>query len=98
MDRLETKGLVSSTVGDPISFTQFEKYAKGPGADLMVPGRPEAELILDTLARASRYFLLMSSRFLSLDQTDDVHTRFDKLDCVSASWNWREWLNENRGL
>jgi Barstar (barnase inhibitor) len=44
--------------GIALSFTQFEKYAIGAGADLMVSGRPAAEVVVDILADTSRYFLL----------------------------------------
>ncbi|MFZ0520546.1 MAG: barstar family protein [Candidatus Acidiferrales bacterium] len=84
--------------GIALSFTQFEKYADGLGADLMVSGRPEAEVVINILANASRYFLLTGSRLLSLIQTNDVQTRYDKLGCISAQWNRREWANKDRGL
>jgi hypothetical protein len=79
-------------------LSRFDAYAKGPGAAPAGSGRPEAEVVLDLLARASRYHLLTGRRLLTLVQTDDPRIRFDGLACVFADWNQREWLNKNRGL
>ena len=89
---------VPDTGGMAVALTRFDAYAKGPGATPIASGRPEAEIVLDLLARASRHFLLTGRRFVTLVQTDDPRTRFDSLGCVSAHWNQREWLNKNRGL
>jgi hypothetical protein len=84
--------------GIALVLTHFDAYAKGPGAAPKPPGHPEAEIVLDILARASRNFLLAGRRFLTLVQTDDPGAKFDRLGCVSAQWNRREWLNKNRNL
>jgi hypothetical protein len=84
--------------GIALVLNRFDAYAKGPGAAPAGSGRPEAEVVLDLLARASRYYLLTGRHLLTLVQTDDPHTRFDDLACVFADWNRREWLKKNRGL
>jgi hypothetical protein len=89
---------VPDSGGMALALTRFDAYAKGSGATLTASGRPEAEIVLDLLARASRHFLLTGRRFVTLVQTDDPRNRFDTLGCLSAHWNHREWLNKNRGL
>lgn len=84
--------------GIGLALTRFDAYAKGPGAEILGSGRPEAEIVLDILAGVSRYFLLTGRRFLTLTQTDDPRVRFDNLGGVATIWNRREWLNKNRGL
>lgn len=84
--------------GTVLILRQFDVYMKGAGADPLASGRPEAEGVLDVLTGASRYFLLTARRFLILVQTDDAHTHFERLGCVAAQWNQREWLNKDRGL
>ena len=84
--------------GIALALTRFDAYAKGQGADLAGSGRAEAEIVLDLLARASRFFLLTGRRLLTLVQTDDPRIGFELLGCISATWNHREWLNKNRGL
>lgn len=84
--------------GIALVLSRFDAYANGPGTDPVASGRPEAEVVLDILARASRYFLLTGRRLLSLVQTDDPRIRFENLGCVSVIWNQREWLNKSRGL
>jgi hypothetical protein len=84
--------------GIALVLSRFDAYAEGPGAAQVGSSRPEAEVVLDLLARASRYHLLTGRRLLTLVQTDDPRIRFDGLACVFADWNRREWLNKNRGL
>jgi Barstar (barnase inhibitor) len=84
--------------GIAIALSRFDAYAKGQGAAPIASGRLESEIALDILARASRFFLLTGRRMLTLVQTDDPRIQFDSLSCVGAVWNWREWLNKNRGL
>ena len=84
--------------GIALVLSRFDAYAKGPGAAHVGSRRPEAEVVLDLFARASRYHLLTGRRLLTLVQTDDPRIRFDGLACVFADWNRREWLNKNRGL
>jgi RNAse (barnase) inhibitor barstar len=73
-------------------------YANGPGAVLDSKGMSGAEIVLDIFARASRYYMLTGRRLITLAQSDDPTVHFDYLDGVSATWNWREWLNKDRGL
>jgi hypothetical protein len=82
--------------GIALVLSRFDVYAKGSGAAPVGNGRPEAEVVLDLLARGSRYHLLTGGRILTLVQTDDPRIRFDGLACVFADWNRREWLNKNR--
>ncbi len=84
--------------GTVVVLNRFDAFHKGRGPALPPYGRTEAEIVLDILARASRYFLLTSRRFLTLVQSDDPSIQFDRLGDVAAFWNWREWMNENRGL
>jgi hypothetical protein len=89
---------VPDSGGVALAFTRFDAYAKGPGAIPTASGRPEAEIVFDVLAQASRHFLLTGRRLLTLIQTDNPRTRFDSLGCISARWNQSEWLDKNRGL
>jgi hypothetical protein len=89
---------VPDTDGTALALSRFDAYAKGPGATPLASGRPEAEIVLDLLARASRFFLLTGRRLLTLVQADDPRLRFESLGSVHAEWNRREWLNKNRGL
>ena len=57
-----------------------------------------AELVLHIFARAVRYHMLFGARLLILVQSDDPRIRFDNLAGISAGWNFREWLNKDRGL
>ena len=57
-----------------------------------------ADLVLHILARAVRYHMLFGRRLLILVQSDDPKIRFDNLAGISADWNPREWLNQNREL
>ena len=84
--------------GTVIVLNRFDSFNKGSGASLLPSGRHEAEIVLDIFARASRYFLLTGKRFLTLVQSDDPRIEFERLGGVAAIWNWREWLNKNRGL
>ena len=76
----------------------FNGYAKNCGAVPTHSGKPEAEVILDILASASRYFSLTGKRFITLVQSDDPWMRFERLGGASTQWNRREWLNKNRGV
>jgi len=57
-----------------------------------------AEIVLDIFARAIRYHSLLGKRLLVLVQSDDPKIQFGRLGGISATWNLREWLNQNRGL
>lgn len=58
----------------------------------------DAEVTLHILARAIRYHSLLGRRLLVLLQSDDPQLGFGHLGGITAIWNWREWLNKNRGL
>jgi len=89
---------VPESGGTVMVLNRFDAFHKGRGAALLPSGRTEAEIVLDILARASRYFLLTSRRFFTLVQSNDPHIQFDRLGDIAAIWNRREWLNKNRGL
>jgi RNAse (barnase) inhibitor barstar len=57
-----------------------------------------AEVTLDILAGAIRYHSLLGRRLLVLIQSDDPKVQFGLLGGITPIWNWREWLNKNRGL
>lgn len=76
---------------------RYDDYLASDGAPTTT-GFSFAEAILDILAGTSRHFLLTGQRFLVMIQSSDPRIRFDKLGCISAHWNPREWLNKNRGL
>jgi hypothetical protein len=84
--------------GVALALSRFDSYAKGAGAARMHSSRPKAEVVLDVIARSSRYFLLTGRRLLALVQTDDPHLHFENLGGISPPWNQREWLNKDRGL
>jgi RNAse (barnase) inhibitor barstar len=75
----------------------YDRYSNGTHA-AHNSGRSEAEIVLDIFARASRYQMLKGRRLITLAQSGDPLIHFDNLDGVSATWNSREWLNENRNL
>lgn len=89
---------VPDASGTALVLRQFDAYLKGAGSRAVATERSVAEIVLDVFTCASRYFLLTGRRFLTLVQTDDPHSHFDSLGCISAQWNSREWLNKNRGL
>ena len=60
--------------------------------------RSTAEIVLDIFARASRYHMLSGRRLIILVQSDDPKIQFGVLGGMAASWNWREWLNKDRGF
>ena len=84
--------------GLALLLRRFDAYSNGPGAKPYPSGRNEAEIILDILASASRYYLLTGGRLITLIQSDDPHIHFEDLGGVSAHWNRRERLNKNREL
>jgi RNAse (barnase) inhibitor barstar len=74
LDRLDDVA-VPEVGGIVVAFRHFDKAAAPPTAS----GRPEVEIVLDIMARASRHFLLTGRRFLRLVQTEDAQLRFDHL-------------------
>jgi barstar (barnase inhibitor) len=89
---------VPDSGGTALVLQSFDAYASGAGAATRGSGRSDAEVVLNVLATASRTFLLYGLRFLTLVQSDDPKIHFDRLACISAHWNPKEWLNKNRGL
>jgi barstar (barnase inhibitor) len=81
-----------------VVLNQFDTFSKGSGASHPRSERSHAEIVLDILARTSRYFLLTGRRFLTLVQSDDPRLHFARLAGVVATWNWRERSYSDRGL
>jgi hypothetical protein len=69
----------------------FASFAAGPGSDV-------AFKLVDLIAGASRYHMLMGRRLILLIQSNDPGLRIEGLAAVNAGWNQREWLNKDRGL
>jgi RNAse (barnase) inhibitor barstar len=69
----------------------FASFAGGSGSEV-------AFRLVDLLAGASRYHMLMGRRLILLVQSDDPSLRLDRLAAIDAAWNRREWLNKDRGL
>ncbi len=82
--------------GAALVLNKFNVYAAGSGSAMMHSGRTEAEVLLDVIAGASRYFLLLGRRLVTLVQTDDPQIRLGKFGGISPNWNHREWLIKNR--
>lgn len=77
--------------GAVLVFYRYDAY-------VAVGGLASAEVIMDILADTSRLLLLTGRRFLVMIQSDDPRIRFEKIGCISATWNPREWLDKSRGL
>jgi RNAse (barnase) inhibitor barstar len=75
-------------------YDRFFKPVPSPVSD----ERPTAEVVLSILAGAVRHHMLFGRRLLILVQSDDPEIQFGRLGGVAAWWNYREWLNKNRGL
>jgi hypothetical protein len=84
--------------GTALVLGRFDAYSKKAGAVVMHSGRTGAEVVLDILARTSRYFLLTGRRFFTLVHTNDPTADYGRLGGESAQWNRHEWLNKSRGL
>ena len=84
--------------GVALVLYHYDSYVATAGALPAAPGRPYSEVILDILAGTSRFFLLTGLRFLVMIQSNDPRMRFDRLGCVTATWNPREWLDKSLGL
>jgi RNAse (barnase) inhibitor barstar len=82
--------VVPETGGLVLALNHYNKFAA------LFP--EEAGPVLDIFARAVRYHMLFGKRLLILAQSDDPKIHFDGLGGISAIWNWREWLDKNRGL
>lgn len=84
--------------GMALLLNRFDVYAQSVGARATPRGQTEASVLLHTLGRSSRYFLLTGRRLLTLVQSDDPHIRFENLTFTRVSWNRREWLSANRRI
>lgn len=84
--------------GVAIVLNSYDAYARGSGSANRQTGMHDAETVLDILAGASRYFLLLGRRFIVLVQSEDPRMHFEGLGSVATQWNRREWLNKDRGL
>jgi hypothetical protein len=84
--------------GITLILNRFDLFVAGAGATQWPSSKTGAQILLDILAGASRYYLLTGRRFMTLIQSDDPKLRMEKLGCSHLSWNRREWLNKSRGL
>ncbi|HEV2276242.1 MAG TPA: barstar family protein [Acidobacteriaceae bacterium] len=84
--------------GMALVLSGFDVYAKGCGGAPMQSGRTRAGVLLDILARNSRYFLLTGRRMVVLVQSNDPLMHFEQLGGSSTRWNGREWLNHDGDL
>jgi RNAse (barnase) inhibitor barstar len=78
-------------------LNHYDSFAKAD-LDAGSSGKKTSDVVLDIFARATRYHMLFGRRLITLVQSDDPQIRFDRLGGASATWNWREWLNKNRGI
>lgn len=96
-DCLRSDLVVPDTGGAALVFHHYDQFAKIVRS-LDPNDKDLAKVVLHILARAVRYHILFGRRLLILVQSDDPQIRFDDLAGISADWNPREWLNQNRGL
>ncbi|HEX3106682.1 MAG TPA: barstar family protein [Terriglobales bacterium] len=89
---------ISSAGGAVFVFNRYDSYAKSVGAARSASGRTHAEIILDIIAEASRFFLLTRIRLLALVQSDDPRIQFERIGCTPVLWNPQEWRDKKRGL
>ncbi|MEK4883408.1 hypothetical protein NST12_01595 [Bacillus sp. FSL W8-1127] len=54
--------------------------------------------ILDIIQNNSWRFLLEDIKLIAFVQSNDAKIDFPNLDGMSAEWNNKEWLDQNRGL
>ncbi len=87
---------ISDDRGAVLVLNRFNVYASGSGAASMHSGRSEAEVVLDVMAGACRFFLLNGKRFIVLVQTENPDIQIGSLGGRSPVWNRREWLNAKR--
>ena len=55
-----------------------------------------AQILLDILARASQWHLLLGERLLTLAQVDDPKTTYEPVGASPVRWNPHEWLGSTR--
>lgn len=89
--------VVPDAGGLALVLNRYDRFFK-PVRSTAVDDRCTAETVLSILARAVQYHMLFGRRLLILVQSDDPKIQFQRLGGVAASWNYREWLNKNRGL
>lgn len=61
-----------------------------------VTDAPRADVLLDVLAGASRWWLLFGRIFGVLARTDDPNYAPPRVGGMRPAWNGREWLDANR--
>ena len=88
---------VPDSGGLVLVLEHYDQYSRGPGST-HTSQRCEAEVVLDIFALAGRHHLLFGRRLITIVQSDDPGIQFERLGCVSARWNSREWLNKSRGM
>ncbi|HLY60845.1 MAG TPA: barstar family protein [Terriglobia bacterium] len=82
--------------GAVLVLRRFNIYASGAGSALGHNGLTKADILLDVLVRACRFFLLTGRRLITLVHTENPDIQFGPLGAVSPAWNRREWLIKNR--
>lgn len=83
--------------GVALVLHRFDEFAKSAGAAIYGGAEHNvAEFVLDVLADTARYLILTGSRFLTMVQSNDPQIRFERLGCISAVWNPKEWADNNR--
>lgn len=98
LDEVITEIDVPLIGGVVLVLLSFDQFANGPGRLLEGSQYHPAEARLEILSRASHEFLLTGRRFFTLLQSSDPRLGFPKLGGRMPGWNWREWLNRDRGL
>jgi RNAse (barnase) inhibitor barstar len=83
-------------LGAALVLRHFDSYASQFGAAPLARRETEAVVILDILARASRFHLLNGRRFVVLVQSDDSNLQIEQLGGMTPQWNRREWLTASR--
>ena len=96
-DCIQNDLVVPDSVGLVLVLNHYDHFAKAVLGQ-RPSGDSTAEVVLDILAGAVRFHMLFGRRLLILVQSDDPSIQFRRLGGIAASWNWREWLNKNRGL
>jgi hypothetical protein len=98
LDEVITEIDVPFSGGVVLVLLSYDRFASGRGGPIAGSQYHPAEALLDILSRASHEFLLTGRRFLTFVQSSNPQLGIPKLGGHTPSWNWREWLDSNRGL
>ena len=89
--------VVPDAGGLALVLHHYDRFFK-PVQSTSMAKKSTAEVVLSILASAVQYHMLFGRRLLILVQSDDPKIQFGRLGGVAAWWNYREWLNKNRGI